>query len=79
MLEVRPKTVDEGLVALAAAMEIDLQTLSEARRAQLRAQVEKQLASRQRVPMMRVVTPQPLSVVEVRPFNQYQRNRFVQP
>ena len=79
VLEVRPKTVDEGLVALAAAMEIDLQTVPEARRAQLRAQVEKQLTSRQRVPMMRVVTPQPLSVVEVRPFNQYQRNRFVQP
>ena len=28
VLEVRPKTVDEGLVALAAAMEIDLQTLA---------------------------------------------------
>ena len=28
--------------------------------------------------MMRVVTPQPLPVIEVRPFNQYQRNRFVQ-
>ena len=36
-------------------------------------------AARLRVPMWRVVTPQPLSVVEVRPFNQYQRNRFVQP
>ena len=46
MLEVRPKTIDEGLVALAAAMEIDLQTISEARRAQLRAEVERQLASR---------------------------------
>ena len=79
VLEVRPKTVEEGLAALAAAMEIDLAAQTEQRRAQLRAQVEKQLASRQRVPMMRVVTAQAMPVVAVQPFNQYQRNRFYQP
>jgi len=79
VLEVRPKTVEEGLAALASAMEIDLSTLTEPRRAQLRAQVEKQLTSRQRVPMMRVMTHQPLPVIEVQPFNQYQRNRYYQP
>jgi dipeptidyl-peptidase 4 len=65
VLEVRPRTVDEGMEALAAAMEIDLAAQPEARRAQLRAQVEKQLAARQRVPMMRVTTHQPLPVIEV--------------
>ena len=34
---------------------------------------------RQRVPMMRIMTHQRLPVVEVQPFNQYQRNRFVRP
>jgi hypothetical protein len=65
VLEVRPRTVEEGMEALAAAMEIDLAVQTEARRAQLRAQVEKQLAARQRVPMMRVTTHQSLPVIEV--------------
>jgi hypothetical protein len=34
---------------------------------------------RQRVPMIRVMRHQNLPVVEVQPFNQYQRNRYVQP
>lgn len=79
VLEVRPRTVEEGLTALAAAMEIDLGAQTEERRAQLRAQVQKQLTARQRVPMMRVTTAQPLPVVEVQPFNQFQPNRYYQP
>lgn len=79
VLEVRARTVDEGMTAMAAAMEIDLSTLPTERRTQLRAQVEKQLASRQRVPMMRVMTHQRLPVIEVRPFNSGQRNRYYQP
>lgn len=79
VLEVRPKTVEEGLAALAAAMEIDLAAQTEQRRAQLRAQVEKALTARQRVPMMRVTTPQAMPVVEVEPFNRYQPNRYYQP
>ena len=34
---------------------------------------------RQRVPMMRVMEHQRLPVVEVQPFNLYQRNRFFRP
>ncbi len=34
---------------------------------------------RQRVPMMRVMTHQRLPVVEVQPFNMYQRNRYFRP
>ena len=79
VLEVRPKTVEEGMAAQAAAMEIDLDAQTPERRAQIRAQVEKRLAARQRVPMMRVTTHQPLPVVEVQPFNQYQRNRYYLP
>lgn len=79
VLEVRPETVEEGMAALAAAMEIDLAAQTEERRTQIRAQVEKQLAARQRVPMMRVTAHEPLPVVEVQPFNQYQRNRFYLP
>ncbi|HXG86996.1 MAG TPA: M14 family zinc carboxypeptidase [Vicinamibacterales bacterium] len=65
LLEVRPRTVEEGMAALAASLEIDLAAQTEARRAQLRSQVEKQLAARQRVPMMRVTAHQPLPVIEV--------------
>lgn len=79
VLEVRPKTVEEGMAALASAMDIDLADVTEPRRAQIRVQVEKQLASRQRVPMMRVMAHQPLPVIEVQSFNQYQRNRFYLP
>jgi hypothetical protein len=31
------------------------------------------------VPMMRVMSHHPLPVIEVQPFNQYQRNRFYLP
>jgi len=33
----------------------------------------------QRVPMIRVPRHQPMSVVQVQPFNLYQRNRFFRP
>jgi hypothetical protein len=45
----------------------------------MRARVEEQLAEGQRVPMMRVATHQRLPVMQVRPFNQYQRNRYYLP
>jgi hypothetical protein len=53
VLEIRPETVEEGMAAVAAAMEI--------------LQVEKQLGHYLK------------SVIEVQPFNQYQRNRFYLP
>lgn len=34
---------------------------------------------RQRVPMIRVMNHQPMSVIEVQPFNLYQRNRYFRP
>lgn len=76
LLQVRPRTVEEGLAALAAEMEVDLATLPEARRAQLRAQVERMLASRPRVPMMRIMTHQRLPVMRVEPVHRYQRTVY---
>jgi hypothetical protein len=79
VLEVRPKTIEEGMEAFARAAELDLSTLAPARLAQIRGQVEKQLASRQRVPMMRVLTDHRLPVIESQPFDRPHGNRFYLP
>ena len=77
ILEVRPSTV-EGMMANFLGgrdrSEIPAQQL-----ARLEARIEEQLAEGQRVPMIRVPTHQPLPVVRVAPFNQYQRNRYYRP
>lgn len=62
VLQVRPASVDEAI----AEMEIDVAALSEEQRTQLRTRMERQLATPQRVPMMRVMTHQPLPVVRVK-------------
>lgn len=75
VLQVRPKTVAEAL----AGMEDELAGMSEAQRTQLRARLERQLAQPQRVPMLRVVTRQPLPVVRVAPVNAHQGNVYSRP
>lgn len=69
-LEVRSGSVDDAI----AEMEIDQASLSAEQLAQLRSRVERQLAARQRVPMMRVMTHQPLPVMRVQPASQAGRN-----
>lgn len=61
ILEVRAGSVDGAI----AAMEIDESSMSAEQRSQFRARVERQLAAPQRVPMMRVMTHQPMRVMRV--------------
>ncbi len=79
LLQVRPRTVEEGMAALADAMDLDLATLSAEQQAQMRTRVERQLAGRQRVPMMRVMSHQPIRAMRVQSPTVSQRNRFFSP
>jgi hypothetical protein len=76
ILQVRPRTVEEGLQAMAAAQEMELASIPPAQLARMRGMIERQLSSPQRVPMMRVMTHQPLPVIRVEPATDHVRNRF---
>ncbi|MCZ6916439.1 MAG: M14 family zinc carboxypeptidase [Gemmatimonadetes bacterium] len=77
VLEVRPTTIEGAMAAFLGNR--DPSTIPEEQLARMRTRVEQQLAQGQRVPMIRVTTHQPLPVMRVVPFNQYQRNRYYQP
>lgn len=63
LLEVRTGSVDDAI----AEMEIDTSSMPADQLAQLRARIERQLSAKQRVPMMRVMSHQPLPVIRVEP------------
>jgi hypothetical protein len=77
LLEIRPSTVEEAMAGFLGGR--DPSSIPEQQLARMRARVEEQLAQGQQVPMIRVTTHQPLPVVRVAPFNQYQRNRYYRP
>jgi hypothetical protein len=79
VLEVRPRTVEEGMEALAQSMEMDLSALPADQLERLRARVERQLSMRQQVPMMRVITHQNLPVVRVKASSAVGRNEYWRP
>lgn len=79
VLEVRPRTVEEGMTAFAQASGMDLSTIPAGQLAQLRSRVERQLSARQRVPMMRIMSHQPLQVMRVKPAGEAGRNEFSRP
>lgn len=74
LLQVTPETTEEAMEALLGGM--DMGSLTEEQIEQLERRVEAQQAQRQQVPMMRVMTHQPLPVLRAQPFNRYQRNRY---
>lgn len=74
MIQVRPGTI-EGMMAEFLGGR-DPTDIPEEQLARMRDRMQAQIEQGQRVPMMRVVTHQPLPVVRVVPFNQYQRNRY---
>ncbi len=74
VLQVRPATVEEAMAEFLGGR--DPSSIPEGQRRQVEARFERQLAEGQRVPMMRVTSHQPLPVVRVAPFNEYQRNRY---
>jgi len=77
LLQVTPETSDEVLAALLG--DRSMSSLTEAEIEQLERRVEAQMAQRQRVPMMRVVSPQAMDVLRVMPGNDFSRNRFFAP
>jgi hypothetical protein len=77
VLQVRPATVEEAMAAFLG--DRDPSSIPPEQLARMRERTERQLAQGQRVPMIRVTTHQPLPVVGVAPFNQYQRNRYYRP
>ena len=74
VIQVRPATVEEAIADFLG--DRDRSAIPEQQMARIEARLEQQLADGQRVPMIRVTTHQPLPVVRVAPFNQYQRNRY---
>ena len=75
VLQVRPATVDEAMAEMAEEMA----GLTEQQRAQFRGRLERQLATPQRVPMIRVMTHQPIPAVRVTRPLAGQRNVYSQP
>lgn len=74
LLQVTPDSVEQAESVLLEAVEGA--ALTDAQRAQLRLRAEQEVTRKQRVPMMRVVTQQPMPVIRVTPYNQHDRNRY---
>lgn len=72
LLEVRSGSVDDAI----AEMEIDQSAMPAEQLSQLRARIERQLAAPQRVPMMRVMTHQPMRVMRVESPRSAGRNEY---
>jgi len=77
VLEVTPESVEEVLAGFLG--DRDPSTIPADQMARMRERAQEVFEERQRVPMMRVMTHQPLPVIRVQPFNEYQRNRFYRP
>ena len=75
VLQVRPETVEEALAEMTEG--IDLSALSAEQRTRMEERAARMVADPQQVPMMRVMSHQALPVIQVEPFNGYQRNRYV--
>jgi hypothetical protein len=74
IIQVRPSTLEEMMAAFLRGR--DRSEILPQQLARMEERMQEQLAEGQRVPMIRVTTHQPLPVVRVAPFNEYQRNRY---
>jgi hypothetical protein len=74
IIQVRPSTLEEMMAAFLRGR--DRSEIPPQQLARMEERMQEQLAEGQRVPMIRVTTHQPLPVVRVAPFNEYQRNRY---
>lgn len=77
VLQVQPASVEEALRGMLG--DTDINSLSPAQRTAMETQARAMMTRRQRVPMMRVVTPQPMSLLEVTRFGEDNRTRYWQP
>lgn len=74
LLQVTPSSVQEAEANLLQAVEGA--ALTDAQRAQLNARARQEMDRKQRIPMLRVVSPQAMPVMEVTPYNRHDRNRY---
>lgn len=77
VLQVQPASVEEALRGMLG--DTDISSLTPQQRAQMETQAQNMMTRRQRIPMMRVMTAQPMSLLEVTSFNEYNRTRYWQP
>lgn len=77
VLRVTPNSVEEAMSALLG--DNDASSLTDAQRTQLENRARAMMAQKQRVPMMRVMTDQPMQLLEVTSFNETNRTRYWQP
>ena len=77
VLQVRPATVEEAIRGMLG--DTDINSLTPQQRTQMEAQANAVMARRQRVPMMRMVTAQPMSLLEVTRFGDENRTRYWLP
>ena len=77
VLQVRPATVEEAIRGMLG--DTDINSLTPQQRTQTEAQANAMMTRRQRVPMMRLMTPQPMSLLEVTRFGEENRTRYWLP
>lgn len=77
VLRVTPTSREEALRELLG--DVDAGALTAAQRTQLERRADELLSQRQRIPMMRVVTEQPKSLLEVTRYGAADRTRYWQP
>jgi hypothetical protein len=77
LLQVQPASVEEAMRGMLG--DTDINSLSPPQRTQLETQAQSMMTRRQRVPMMRLVTPQPMSLLEVTRFGEPNRTRYWLP
>jgi hypothetical protein len=77
LLQVQPASVEEAIRGMLG--DTDISSLSPQQRTQVEAQARIMMTRKQRVPMMRLVTPQPMSLLEVTRFGDPNRTRYWLP
>lgn len=77
VLQVRPATVEEAIRGMLG--DTDISSLTPQQRTQVEAQANAMMARKQRVPMMRLVEPQSMSLLEVTRFGEENRTRYWLP
>lgn len=77
VLRVTPSSVEEAMKDLLG--DNDPSGLTPAQRAQLESRARAMMSQKQRVPMMRVVAPQPMPLLEVTDANEVDRTRYWRP
>src|SRR5690606_15779403 len=77
VLRVTPESVEDAMSAMLG--DTDPSSLTAQQRTQLENRARAMMSQKQRVPMMRLVTMQPMPLLEVTSFNESNRTRYWQP